>query len=1197
MKNLSSLPGFIVLILLSISLINQPTEAQNRYVEDFSTTLYKDEANTTALWDVSTGELKLPPFELTLAGSYDTPGSAYNVAIDGDYAYVADYTGHLQVIDISDPANPTLAGSVGGINAVYGIAVDGDYAYLAASTHFYAINISDPTNPVLAGTYTTADILRGVSISGDYAYVAGYSLGLKVIDISDPTNPLLAGSYTTSGYSSWNVDIDGDYAYLASTTYLRVIDISDPTSPTLACNYTTPGSARGVAVSGDYVYVADGASGLEVMDISDPTNPILVGSYNTPQNALNLAISGDYAYVADGSSGLQVVDISDPTNPISCGSYDTPGDAWGVAISGNYAYVADFSMGLQVIIVSYSISPIYAGDYNTPGRAYGIGISGDYAYIADGSRGLRVLDISEPTNPFSIGYLDIDYYDYRDVVISGDYAYIAAELYGLRVIDISDPSNPISASGYSTPGAARGVFVNGNYAYIADGGYGLQVFDITDPTVPILAGNYNTPDEACQVTISGNYAYVADKYSGLQVINISVPTNPILAGSYATSPGGVFSVAISGDYAYLYVSSSDLQVIDISDPSHPTYVNNCDLPGSGYDIAVSGDYIYLAGGTTGLQVVDISNPTEPTLIGNYDTPSTAWGVVVSGNYAYVSCDEMGLQVIKVFQRTYNLNDIDSNIIRARIITIQSNSISWELSPNNGADWEAVAPNGSWHRFSAIGDQLIWRSTHIYAGGDVNPTCSNLEIDWFYNCALIDSIVDVPDDQGSWLRLYFTRSGLDFADEPTYPITSYYVFRRIDDIGLQKRIINQGQIPEEQQAIISDLSGSLKEVPRTIANSPVYSLEGRYYLTSGAQSVQDLPPGTWEVVGSVPAHQEDQYICLVPSLADSATELIYSVYCISAETTTPSIFYFSPPDSGCSIDNIAPSPPPSLNATQVGNHSVELIWDSNRTYHDWHYFAVHRSLTPDFTPDASSFLVNTIDTVFMDNDPYDMVNSYYKIVSYDVHGNPSLPSVQAVIYFDSSLPVTLLTFEAELNLTGTINISFSTASEINIAGYNIWRSESENEGYNMIASYVNHTNLAARGSSSYGWEYSWQDMNTESNKTYWYKLECVEVSGTKYFYGPVSVEVNIIPREYTLYQNYPNPFNAATHIRYSLPYDEYVVLEIWNLQGQKVATLVDGEQQAGYKIVSWNANSQASGIYFYRLRTSNFVKTKRMQLMK
>ena len=185
----------------------------------------------------------------------------------------------------------------------------------------------------------------------------------------------------------------------------------------------------------------------------------------------------------------------------------------------------------------------------------------------------------------------------------------------------------------------------------------------------------------------------------------------------------------------------------------------------------------------------------------------------------------------------------------------------------------------------------------------------------------------------------------------------------------------------------------------------------------------------------------------------------------------------------------------------------------------------------------------------------------------------------------------------MNSTGTVNISFSTASEINIAGYNIWRSESENESYSMIASYVNHPNLAARGSSSHGSEYSWQDMNTESNKTYWYKLECVEVSGTKYFYGPVSVEINIIPREYTLYQNYPNPFNASTHIRYSLPYDEHVVLEIWNLQGQKVATLVDGEQQAGYKIVSWNANSQASGIYFYRLRTDNFVKTKRMQLMK
>ncbi len=59
-------------------------------VEDFSTTQYKDPANTTALWDTVAGEIKLFPFEVTLAGTRNTPGSAVIAAVEGDYAYVAD---------------------------------------------------------------------------------------------------------------------------------------------------------------------------------------------------------------------------------------------------------------------------------------------------------------------------------------------------------------------------------------------------------------------------------------------------------------------------------------------------------------------------------------------------------------------------------------------------------------------------------------------------------------------------------------------------------------------------------------------------------------------------------------------------------------------------------------------------------------------------------------------------------------------------------------------------------------------------------------------------------------------------------------------------------------------------------------------------------------------------------------------------
>jgi len=89
----------------------------------------------------------------------------------------------------------------------------------------------------------------------------------------------------------------------------------------------------------------------------------------------------------------------------------------------------------------------------------------------------------------------------------------------------------------------------------------------------------------------------------------------------------------------------------------------------------------------------------------------------------------------------------------------------------------------------------------------------------------------------------------------------------------------------------------------------------------------------------------------------------------------------------------------------------------------------------------------------------------------------------------------------------------------------------------------------------------------------------------------------LPRSCSLSQNYPNPFNQVTEIKYTLPQDGWVRLEVYNILGQRVAMLADGQQQAGYKSVRWDANSLASGIYFYRLTAGEFTKTKKMVLIK
>ncbi len=93
----------------------------------------------------------------------------------------------------------------------------------------------------------------------------------------------------------------------------------------------------------------------------------------------------------------------------------------------------------------------------------------------------------------------------------------------------------------------------------------------------------------------------------------------------------------------------------------------------------------------------------------------------------------------------------------------------------------------------------------------------------------------------------------------------------------------------------------------------------------------------------------------------------------------------------------------------------------------------------------------------------------------------------------------------------------------------------------------------------------------------------------------------LPHEFPLSQNYPNPFNSTTEIKYALPRDCYVQLDVLNILGQKVAGLVDGEQKAGYKTVRWDVGSLASGIYFCRLKVMGdrlkITKTRQMILLK
>jgi hypothetical protein len=276
------------------------------------------------------------------------------------------------------------------------------------------------------------------------------------------------------------------------------------------------------------------------------------------------------------------------------------------------------------------------------------------------------------------------------------------------------------------------------------------------------------------------------------------------------------------------------------------------------------------------------------------------------------------------------------------------------------------------------------------GGTVDMGAYEGEVFVFFNHARMDSLVDVPNDQGGWMRIYFTRSALDDTLETAHPVARYDIHRRVDDPRLLAGIRSEGEAIGE--SVLATLPGGEQvnlAAPPPDAGSAYFRYAERYYLVNEAGAASSAPPGTWEVVGNVSAQQQNRYIRLVPALADSAATVTWSVFYISAHTTTPSVYYNSPPDSGYSVDNIAPGVPEGFFIAFATGSGNRLSWDPCAAG-DFQYFKVYRGSYPAFVPGPGNLVHATAGTEWTDPD-YDVGGIYYKITALDHAGNESAPA--------------------------------------------------------------------------------------------------------------------------------------------------------------------------------------------------------------
>ena len=122
------------------------------------------------------------------------------------------------------------------------------------------------------------------------------------------------------------------------------------------------------------------------------------------------------------------------------------------------------------------------------------------------------------------------------------------------------------------------------------------------------------------------------------------------------------------------------------------------------------------------------------------------------------------------------------------------------------------------------------------------------------------------------------------------------------------------------------------------------------------------------------------------------------------------------------------------------------------------------------------------------------------------------------------------------------------------------------------------------------------FSKEANK----KTHFRTTNETGFLNGQVTLSSNdiaSIPKYFQVKQNYPNPFNPTTSIAFSLPQADNVRLIVYNVLGQEIAVLADRQFSAGNHTIEWDASNVSSGMYLYRLETSNLTSTKKMLLLK
>ncbi|HKB84902.1 MAG TPA: PQQ-dependent sugar dehydrogenase [Ignavibacteriaceae bacterium] len=267
-------------------------------------------------------------------------------------------------------------------------------------------------------------------------------------------------------------------------------------------------------------------------------------------------------------------------------------------------------------------------------------------------------------------------------------------------------------------------------------------------------------------------------------------------------------------------------------------------------------------------------------------------------------------------------------------------------------------------------------------------------------------------------------------------------------------------------------------------------------------------------------------------------------------------------------------PTDLIAGSGGSGTVDLSWIDNSDNETG--FRIQRKDSTNIFSDVGT--VGAGITTFTDN--VGSIATYtYRVIAYNDTAVSNYSNETEIMV--TQIPVEMISFS--VNVSGNkILINWVTATEQNNKGYDIERNFGDN--WASIGFVKGHGTTTEKNT------YSFTDDFTNDNYrgTIQYRLKQIDYDGTFHYSGTVMVNLDIKTRGYYLDQNFPNPFNPTTKIRFNVPEQSRVKVEIINVLGKVVEELYGGEMPQGTYEKVWDASRFASGVYYVRMKAESEV---------